>query len=190
MSPRKDSEKIPLQFVPDSPESAAGEALSPVEKALEEQAAKLQAEKQELSGTLVRLQADFENYRKRIERERHTESRRAVSALIERLLPVLDDFDRALATYKPADEEYRKGFELIRRRLWETLEKEGVERIDAVGKPFNPHEHHAIERTESKEHEDGIVTAEFQAGYRLRDKVLRPAMVRVAVHPQEKSSAN
>ena len=157
--------------------------------ALAEQIQKLQAEKQELLDTLVRRQADFENYRKRVEKERHHDRYRAVESLIEHVLPVLDAFDRALSG--PADAayaEYRKGFELIRRQLWETLAKQGLVRIEALGQEFNPHFHHAIERVETTEHVDGIVIGELQPGYLFHDRVLRPAMVRVAVAPEPKSA--
>lgn len=143
--------------------------------------AKLLAEKQELMNTLVRRQADFENYRKRIEKERHQDRQRAVESLIEHLLPILDAFDRALAASgDSAYADYRKGFELIRRQLWESLAKQGLVRIDAMGQEFNPHFHHAIERVETSEHADGIVIGEMQPGYMFHDRVLRPAMVRVA----------
>ncbi|HXX43520.1 MAG TPA: nucleotide exchange factor GrpE [Candidatus Acidoferrales bacterium] len=157
--------------------------------ALAEQVQKLQAEKQELTETLVRRQADFENYRKRIEKERHHDRHRAAEAIIEHLLPVLDAFDRALAdSSDPAYVEYRKGFELIRRQLWETLAKQGLVRIEPVGQHFNPHFHHAIARVETTEHADGIVIGELQPGYMFHDKVLRPAMVRVACAPAEQTA--
>jgi len=157
--------------------------------ALAEQVQKLQAEKQELTDTLVRRQADFENYRKRIEKERHHDRHRAAEAIIEHLLPVLDAFDRALAdSSDSAYVEYRKGFELIRRQLWETLAKQGLVRIEPVGQQFNPHYHHAIARVETTEHADGIVIGELQPGYMFHDKVLRPAMVRVACAPAEQSA--
>lgn len=173
----------------ESEADSAGQELGPAEeKALAGQVAKLQAEKQELLNTLVRRQADFENYRKRVERERHEERQRGIAALVEHLLPVLDAFDRALAAHDdPAYEEYRKGFELIYRRLWETLSKQGLERIEARGKPFDPHYHHAIERVTSDEHPEDTVTEELQAGYTFHGKVLRPAMVRVASHPAHKT---
>jgi len=139
--------------------------------------------------TLVRRQADFENYRKRVEKERQQDRHRGVESLIERILPVLDAFDRALAGEgDSAYLDYRKGFELIRRQLWETLAKQGLVRIDAMGQEFNPHFHHAIESVETSEHADGIVIGEMQPGYLFHDRVLRPAMVRVASAPEPKSA--
>lgn len=174
----------------DRPESAAGESPAAA-RALEPQAEgggaapdemrKLVAEKQELMDTLVRRQADFENYRKRVEKERQHDRHRGVESLIEGILPVLDAFDRALETGDdPRYAEYRKGFELIQKQLWDLLAKQGVERIDAVGKQFDPHLHHAIESVETTEHEEDTVIAELQPGYTFHDRVLRPAMVRVA----------
>jgi molecular chaperone GrpE len=152
-----------------------------------EQVKKLLAEKQELMDTLVRRQADFENYRKRIEKEKHQERHRGVELLVEHVLPVLDAFDRALVGHDDAaNAEYRKGFELIRRQLWEALAKQGVTRIESVGKEFNPHFHHAIERVETSEHADGMVIGELQPGYLFHERVLRPAMVRVATAPESK----
>jgi molecular chaperone GrpE len=131
----------------------------------------------------VRRQADFENYRKRVEKERQQEHHRGIEGLIESLLPVLDAFERALAVeHDPGYAEYRKGFELIYRQLWEALAKRGLERIESTGKEFNPHFHHAIERVETTEHADGIVIGELQPGYVFHGRVLRPAMVRVASH--------
>jgi molecular chaperone GrpE len=182
---KPNSEVAPEQAMADPAPGAHPEnAAAAGEQAIAEQVTKLQSEIRELTNTLVRRQADFENYRKRVERERQQDRSRAVASLIEGLLPVLDAFERAIAAHDdPAYEEYRKGFELIQRHLWEVLAKQGLERIEAVGQQFNPHEHHAIERVESAVHGDGTVIEELQAGYRLHDRVLRPAMVRVAVPP-------
>jgi molecular chaperone GrpE len=160
----------------------AGSAAGPgPESALTEQMQKLAAEKQDLTNTLVRLQADFDNYRKRTEKERDQARHRGVENLIEQLLPVLDGFDRALAAHDdPAYEDYRKGFELIRKQLWDLLAKQGVHRIESVGKEFDPNVHHAVEHVPTNDYPDGTVIDEFQPGYTFHDRVLRPAMVRVA----------
>lgn len=174
---------------PADPPSTAAEPAGPGDDRFAEQVRKLQAEKQELMDTFVRRQADFENYRKRIEKERHHDRHRGVESLVENLLPVLDAFDRALAESNDAAYvEYRKGFELIRRQIWETLAKQGLVRIDAVGQEFNPHFHHAIERVETTEHQDGIVVDQLQPGYTFHERVLRPAMVRVAAAPQTETA--
>ncbi|HXZ13635.1 MAG TPA: nucleotide exchange factor GrpE [Candidatus Sulfotelmatobacter sp.] len=163
------------------PPGEGNPAASAEENSLAEQVKKLEAEKQDLTNTLVRRQADFENYRKRVEKERHQERHRGVELLIENLLPVLDAFERALAAHNEAEyAEYRKGFELIYRQLRDALTKQGLERIESVGKEFNPHFHHAIERVETTAHADGVVIGELQPGYVFHGRVLRPAMVRVA----------
>jgi molecular chaperone GrpE len=150
---------------------------------------KLLAEKQELMDTLVRRQADFENYRKRVERERQAASNRGVELIVEQLLPVLDAFDNALAGEgSAANAEYRKGFEIVRRQIWDVLSKQGVKRIDSLGKEFDPHLHHAIDRVETTAQADGTIVGELQPGYTFHDRVLRPAMVRVAAEPVSKSA--
>ena len=164
--------------------SQSGDGLD----AFSDQLQKLLSEKQELMNTLVRRQADFENYRKRVEKERHHDRNRAVEVLIDSILPVLDAFDRALDTAgDSASAEYLKGFEMIRRQLSDLLAKQGLKRIESVGKEFNPHLHHAIERVETHQHPDGMVIGEMQPGYMFHDRVLRPAMVRVASQPSGKS---
>lgn len=161
--------------VPDAPETTAGPLAA--------QLARLKAEKDELMQTLVRRQADFENYRKRIEREREEEHRRGVGRLIGELLPMLDAFDRALKAHDdPAYEEYRKGLEIIYRQLWGTLTKHGVERIAAEGATFDPHFHQAVERVETPDYPDGAIVEVLQDGYVFHGRVLRPSIVRVAVH--------
>jgi molecular chaperone GrpE len=163
---------------------SAGDSGSVGNGSAAEQLQKLLAEKQELMNTLVRRQADFENYRKRIEKERQQERHRGVEELIEQLLPMLDAFDRALLGHDdPANADYRKGFEMIRGQLWSALAKQGLERVQSVGKEFDPHLHHAIENVETAEHAPGVVVGELQPGYLFHGRVLRPAMVRVSAAP-------
>jgi molecular chaperone GrpE len=155
--------------------------------------ARLAADLQELRQTLQRRQADFDNYRKRIEKERQEESRRATARLIEALIPVIDSFEHALAAHREAEyENYRKGFELIYKQLSDNLARLGVERINPLGKPFDPHFHQAMDRTETTEHEDGTILEVFQPGYVFHGRVLRPAMVRVATQgtPASKKTVN
>jgi molecular chaperone GrpE len=155
---------------------------------VDERISRLEAEKDDLRTTLIHRQADFENFRKRVERERHEESRRATGVAIQHLLPVLDTFERALAAHdEPAYAEYRKGVELIYKQLWESLAKQGLERIDAQGKAFDPHVHQAIERVETDEYADGTVIDVLQPGYIFHGRVLRPATVRVAAAPEAAS---
>ena len=160
----------------------AGPAAGPApDSALAEQVQKLTGEKQDLTNTLVRLQADFDNYRKRTDKERDQARHRGIEHLIEQLLPVLDGFDRALAAHDdPAYVDYRKGFELIRKQLWDLLAKQGIHRIESIGKEFDPNVHHAVEHVPTSDYPDGAVIEEFQPGYVFHNRVLRPAMVRVA----------
>ena len=166
------------------PEAPAGEEATPGNMEL---LVRLQMEKDELAAkysAAVRHLADLDNARKRIERERREDSARAVAHVVEPMLPVLDGFERALAAHSdPGYEDYRKGFELIFRQLLEALGQFGLERIEAIGKPFDPHVHQAVDRVESSDHEDGTVVEDLRHGYRLRERVLRPALVRVAFRP-------
>jgi molecular chaperone GrpE len=155
--------------------------------------AKLLTELDDLRQTLLRRQADFDNYRKRIEKERTEDSKRTTARLIEGLIPVIDGFEHALAAHREKEYEvYRKGFELIHRLLLDNITKLGVERIEPLGKPFDPHLHQAMDRLETAEHEDGAIVQVFQPGYVFHGRVLRPAMVRVAVNaaPASKKIVN
>lgn len=155
---------------------------------LDEQLKKLHDEKEALFAQLVRRQADFENFRKRTDREKQELRQYAEVDLLTALLPVLDAFERALAPEAsgPADNaeaDYRKGVELIRKQLLDVLTRAGLEPVEALGKTFDPFLHHAAERVESAEHGDQEVVAELQRGYTFKDRLLRPALVRVAVQP-------
>jgi molecular chaperone GrpE len=150
--------------------------------------ARLTADLNELRQTLLRRQADFENYRKRIEKERGDDSKRTTARVIEGLIPIIDGFEHALAAHRETEyENYRKGFELIYKQLLDNITKLGVERLDPVGRQFDPHLHQAMDRTETAEHEDGTILQVFQPGYLFHGRVLRPAMVRVAVNPRPAS---
>lgn len=175
---------------PDSPyildDSEPADPQAGGDSALAAEVQKLKAEKEDLMQTMMRRQADFENFRKRTERDRSEEAKRGVERLVLDLIPVIDAFDRALQAHDdPRFEEYRKGITLIRKQLWDTIAKHGVLPIEAAGKIFDPHFHQAIERMESDEYPDGTIVAVFQDGYMFNGRVLRPAIVRVAVHPDE-----
>jgi molecular chaperone GrpE len=172
-------------------DSASADPPAAGESSLTAEFQKLKAEKEELLQTMVRRQADFENFRKRTERDRHEEGRRGVERLVLDLIPVMDTFDRALQAHDdPGYEEYRKGITLIRKQLWDAIAKHGVQPIEAAGKMFDPHMHQAIERLESEEYPDGFIVAVFQDGYLFHGRVLRPAIVRVAVHPEQSENSN
>src|ERR1700739_1465017 len=150
----------------------------------ESQLKKLSADLADLQQTLLRRQADFENYRKRIEKERAEDSKRATARVVESLIPIVDGFEHALAAHKEDEySSYRKGFELIYKQLLDNLAKLGVERVEPLGATFDPHMHQAMDRTETPEHPDGAILEVFQPVYIFHGRVLRPAMVRVAVHP-------
>ena len=154
----------------------------------EAETAKALAELDDLRQTMLRRQADFENYKKRIERERGEDSRRTMARLIESLIPIVDGFEHALAAHREAEyESYRKGFELIYKQLLDNLTKLGAERIDPLNRQFDPHLHQAMDREETAEQADGTVLQVFQPGYMFHGRVLRPAMVRVAVSPSAAS---
>lgn len=173
--------------VPDGEQvGQAAEDKAGVEDVVREEAdvKKLATDLDDLRQTMLRRQADFDNYRKRIERERSEDGRRATARVIEGLLPVLDGFENALAAHREAEyENYRKGFELIYKQLMDNVTKLGAHRIDPLGKAFDPHLHQAMDRVETMEHPDGTILAVFQPGYEFHGRVLRPALVRVAVQP-------
>lgn len=181
----RDKNVIEFESRPERGEEASDPLARPAEAldagALAERASRLQAEKDELMQTLVRRQADFENYRKRVERERQEDRKHGARRLIEDLLPVLDAFERALKAHDdPAYEEYRKGLELTYRQLWEALARHGLERIAAAGKPFDPYYHQAVERVESNEQPEGTILEVLQDGFLFHGRVVRPSMVRVS----------
>jgi molecular chaperone GrpE len=169
-------------------QSAEAQAVAADTAKADAEMAKLTADLEELRQTLLRRQADFDNYRKRIEKERFEDSKRATARVVEGLIPVIDGFEQALAAHRePEYDNYRKGFELIYKQLLENVAKLGVERIDPVGKSFDPHLHQAVDRAETTDHADGTILQVFQPGYVFHGRVLRPAMVRVAVHPSPAS---
>ena len=140
----------------------------------------LAQEKAELQALLLRRQADYENSRRRAEKERIEHAEYAAMDAVKAFLPILDDFERALGV-ETTDKEYARGIELIYQRTLETLKKLGLEPMETQGTTFDPNVHHAIEMVNTEEAEDQSVLGEFQRGYRLKGKLLRPALVRVAV---------
>ena len=144
-------------------------------------AADLQRERDDYYDRLLRKTAEFDNYRKRIERERREQTDQAIVDLLRELLQVVDDFDLALtAEAGDVGEGYRKGVELIYGKLQDLLRKYGVRPIDAVGADFDPNLHQAVVMEPSEGHRDGEVIGEMRKGYMIGDRLLRPAMVKVA----------
>lgn len=163
-----------------------------VEEALEEEVDELEKAKGEAAEYLEQLQrsqAQFANYKKRVEREREEFVGLANAALISKLMPILDDCERAQQTVPDNLQglTWVEGIFLIERRLRMMLEQEGLEEIEAIGKKFDPELHHAAVREETTEYEEDTIISELQKGYRLNDRVLRPSMVRVAAKPSGES---
>jgi molecular chaperone GrpE len=143
--------------------------------------ADLQRERDDYHDRWMRKAAEFDNYRRRIERERREQADQTVTDLLLDLLLVVDDFDRAL-TVDPGESgaAYRKGVELIHAKLQDLLRKQGVKPIEAIGADFDPNLHQAVVQEDSPDHREGEVIGELRKGYTLGDRLLRPAMVKVA----------
>lgn len=161
----------------------------PEEASLEEKVLTLEAKLNESENRakefyehLQRLQAEFDNYRKRTQKEKEDTVKYAAERLIEALLPILDNFDRAMAASQNNQDfvGFVQGMELILRQMQNILAKEGLAAIDALGEPFDPNLHEAVVQVESEDHPENTVVEELQKGYYLKEKVLRPAMVKVS----------
>ncbi|MGF7185480.1 molecular chaperone GrpE [Desulfitispora alkaliphila] len=147
---------------------------------LEEQLNAKDKEIEELYTRLQRLQADFENFRRRTKKEKEEFAKYANKSLIEEMLPILDNFERALQAEKDENNSFKKGVEMIFNQLIETLKKEGLDMIVSVGKEFDPNYHEAVMRVETDEFDENIIVEEMQKGYIFKEKVVRPSMVKVA----------
>lgn len=145
----------------------------------------IRRELEETQQRLLRLQADYDNFRRRTRLEKEEFAKYASLNVVEKLLPVLDNFERALAAGQNAQDldSFVKGVDMIFRQLTDVLAQEGLEPIQAVGEPFNPEFHQAVMQVESEEHDDNIVVEELQKGYMLKEKVIRPSMVKVNARP-------
>jgi len=145
---------------------------------------KLAAEKAELEDTLKRRQADFENFRRRTERERAEMFEYATMEALRAMLPVLDGFDRALKA-APVEEgpvkDYAEGIRLICQNFMESLTKLGLETVESTGQIFDPNQHHAVQKEQRDDLEDQTIMEEYQRGYKFKGKLLREAMVKVSV---------
>jgi len=140
------------------------------------------AEKADLQERLLRGRAEFDNARRRFEQQRSEYLQFAAMESVRDMLPILDDFERAVKV-DTADRDYAKGVELIYQRMADTLKKLGLEPIETAGQKFDPNLHQAVERVETEDAEDQTILGEFQRGYNFKGKLLRPAMVKVAVRP-------
>ena len=144
------------------------------------EAGTLKAERDALLDRLARLQAEFDNARKRAVREQQEFREFAAADVIKNILPILDSLERALKAPKAEAGDFRNGVELIYRQFQDALQKLGVQSIAAIGQPFDPRVHEAVEMVDTTEVEDHQVLDEFQRGYKYKERLLRPAMVRVA----------
>jgi molecular chaperone GrpE len=166
---------------PDEQDPSAQPAATPDEAAEAVDVEALKAERNALQDRLLRTAAEFDNYRKRIDRERRDQSESAAASLLTEILPVVDNLERALlAPSGPEAAGLRAGVELIHRQLLDLLRKRGVTPIEALGADFDPRFHQAVSQEASEAHRDGEVMDEMQRGYMLGDRLLRPAMVKVA----------
>lgn len=167
-----------IELVSDSPEDQDEQQKSAVSSGADE-----------LNGKYLRLYADFENYRKRVNRDKEDLIRYGNESLLYELLPAIDNLELALKhTSGEVNSGLVQGVEVTLKELQKTLEKFGLSRIDAAGKPFDPAVHHAMSQVERDDMDEKLIAEEFRAGYRYRDKVLRPSLVAVSVKAQKQQN--
>ena len=200
MTNKNDEPKeIPILIVDENEDEQAEETNSPEDQETEPQQqqdplAALQAqidtmtqERATLYDQLLRRQAEFENYRRRVDRERGETYTRARAEVLLELLPVIDNFERALASLENSGgdaESLRHGVELIHKQFKDALTKFGLEPVESVGQTFDPHVHEAVTIEPTDKHKENTIIEEFQRGYKLGEKLLRPAKVKVASSPE------
>ena len=166
-----------------TPEGTTTEEITSEEVTEEVEVDEIALVKQELEeekNKSIRLRADFENYKRRVQLDKEADYKYRAQSLLTDILPVLDNFERALAV-EPTDETANlfKGVEMVYRTLLDAVTKEGLETIEAEGVPFNPNFHQAVMQENDASKESGIVLQELQKGYKLKDRILRPSMVKV-----------
>lgn len=175
-------ETPPEEVVQEEPES-------PEKDETNEELEKLKAENEELKKNVdvlkneyARAYADTENMKRRLQSEFEQKNKYRIQDFAKEILPVIDNCERALAieAKDEADANYRKGFEMVKNQLWNALQKEGVEEIEALGLPFDPNWHQAMMSEHQEDVEEGIVLEVLQKGYKLKDRILRPAMVKIS----------
>lgn len=158
-----------------APDNAPSEAAT-------DEPTRLAVERDQLRDRLLRTTAEFDNYRKRVDRDRKDMAERAAESVLTEILPIIDDLERALAASDTGEgaDPYRRGVELIHKQLLDLLTRRGVTPIETAGAMFDPHLHQAVSSEPSADHEEGEIIEEFRRGYRLGERLLRPAMVKVA----------
>jgi len=169
----------------DKPKSSR---VDEIEKALMKECEK----SKEYLNRLMYLQADFENYRKRVEKEIYEAAQRTNEKLIVNLLGIIDELEIAIQSGKKTDnmEAVINGVEMVLKKLYVTLEHEGLKKIDALGKPYDPSRHEVVLKTPTSEHEEGTVIEEVRKGFMLKDKVIRPSLVKIALTSHAESKPN
>ncbi|WP_096188342.1 nucleotide exchange factor GrpE [Evansella halocellulosilytica] len=173
-----ESEEVEQEFIDERVEA---DSHHESEEGSSNEVAEIEQKLQETSNRLLRVQADYDNFRRRTKQEKESEAKYRSQRLAEELLPAVDNFERGLSIH-PENEETKsllQGMEMVYRQLKEALEKEGVMPIKTVGEPFDPQLHQAVMQVESDEYDSNIVVEELQKGYMLKDRVIRPAMVKV-----------
>jgi len=165
--------------------SAMSAAGGSAEGAAQDEVAKLKAENAAYLDRVARLQAEFDNFRKRSARDQQDFRDYALAEALKSLLPIMDSLDRALKTNAASIEDFRSGIELIDKQFHDALARLGVEPVPAAGEVFDPNLHQAVQMVETDEVQDHHVIDELQRGYRIKDRLLRPAMVRVASNPKK-----
>ena len=169
------------QLVEDAAETTPPPETETAEAApVEDKAAALEAELKEKSDRILRLQADFENFRRRTAKEKEELATVITQNILGDLLPLLDNFERAMAVEQTDGEAFQKGVEMIFTQLREVLDKHGLQSIEAEGQTFDPKFHQAVMRVEDSDAPDGTITQVLQKGYQAKGRVIRPAMVQVA----------
>lgn len=163
-------------------EQPAGQAEEAGAEEAAQQIEKLTADLKAKEERVLRLQADFENFRRRTGKEKEELSAVVTQGILKDMLPLLDNFERAMAAEKKDAEAFQKGVEMIYTQLQEVLKKNGLERIETQGKKFDPNYHQAVMRVQDEEHEDDDIAQELQKGYMVKGRVIRPSMVQVVAN--------
>jgi molecular chaperone GrpE len=200
MDPIEPEDDIEIEFLDQEAESLEmevepqpqpqPEGLEPVPElaVVEKEAENLKAELDHVRDIYLRKLAEFDNFRKRVEREREELRLAGVEEMVRELLPVLDNFERALQHAADDSGAFQQGVEMIAKQLWDTLERRGVQEVNPVGKPFDPELHEAVQRVEDGQHPPGTVAWVMLKGYTMGDRLVRPAMVGVAVEKADNSN--
>ena len=178
--------KLPAEETAEREVSAEGTEIT-----AEQEMVRMQQELEEANDMMLRLAAELDNYKKRVAKERESLIKYAVQGIVQELLPILDNFERAIgsANESKSFDSFLEGVRMIFKQMYDTLEGKGVSRIDAVGKAFDPNIHEAVMQVTSEEHPENVVVEEFQKGYMLHDRVIRPSMVAVSTRSALGSSS-